>query len=48
MSKKKNRGNYIDKIPMINLAWEETDDGLVEVTVENKGVLSFSCPENFS
>ena len=47
MSKKKNRGHYIDKIPMINLAWEETDDGLVEVTVENKGFYHFLAQKIF-
>lgn len=29
--------NYIDNIPKINKKWETLEDGIVEVTVENKG-----------
>ena len=36
--KNKNVRNYIDYIPEINKKWEITDDGFVEITVENVGV----------
>ena len=29
--------NYIDNIPKINKKWEILEDGIVEVTIENKG-----------
>ena len=29
--------NYIDNIPKINKKWETLEDGIVEVTIENKG-----------
>lgn len=36
--KKKETENYLDQIPRITLKnWEVLEDGLVEVTVENKG-----------
>ena len=38
MKKKKKQENYLDRVPVINdKKWELTDDGLVEVTVENTG-----------
>lgn len=30
--------NYLDKIPKVNKKWELTKDGVVEITVENKGM----------
>ena len=39
--KKKESVNYLDQIPRISVPkWEVLEDGLVEVTVENKG---FQC-----
>ena len=36
--KKKESVNYLDQIPRISVPkWEVLEDGLVEVTVENKG-----------
>lgn len=38
MKKKKQEENYLDKIPVINdKQWKLTEDGCVEVTVENTG-----------
>ena len=37
MSNKNNSDNYVEKIPTHNKTWELTKEGLVEVTVENKG-----------
>ncbi|MCI9125905.1 MAG: PqqD family protein [Eubacterium sp.] len=34
----KNSNNYLDNIPKTNKKWEETKEGVVEITVENKGV----------
>ena len=35
---KKQKENYLDKIPMIQQKqWEVLEDGIVEITVENKG-----------
>lgn len=31
--------NYIDNIPKINKKWETLEDGIVEVTIENKGFI---------
>lgn len=36
---KKNE-NYLDYIPMVNKKWEINKDGVVELTVENKGVFN--------
>ena len=34
----KDKKNYIDHIPKINdMKWEVLEDGIVEITVENKG-----------
>ena len=38
--KKKESVNYLDQIPRISVPkWEVLEDGLVEVTVENKGFI---------
>lgn len=37
MSKKKHTENYVERIPKINKKWEELENGIVEVTVENVG-----------
>ena len=38
LKKKKESVNYLDQIPRISIPkWEVLEDGLVEVTVENKG-----------
>ncbi len=34
----KKEKNYLDNIPKINKKWELTEQGEVEITVENKGV----------
>lgn len=34
----KKDGNYLDKIPKVNKKWELTKEGVVEITVENKGM----------
>lgn len=36
---KKNE-NYLDYIPMVNKKWEINKDGVVDLTVENKGVFN--------
>lgn len=33
----KKEENYLDNIPKINKKWELTEDGVVEIVVENKG-----------
>lgn len=34
----KKEKNYLDNIPKTNKKWELTKDGVVEITVENKGM----------
>lgn len=34
----KNERNYLDNVPKTNKKWELTKEGVVEITVENKGV----------
>lgn len=34
----KKEKNYLDNIPKINKKWELAEDGVVEITVENKGM----------
>lgn len=34
---KKEKKNYIDFIPKINIQWRTAEDGMVEVVMENKG-----------
>lgn len=36
-NKPNEKDNYVDRIPTINKHWELLKDGIVEVTVENKG-----------
>lgn len=33
----KKKDNYLDRIPELQKKWRRTEDGLVEVTVENRG-----------
>ena len=43
LKKKKESVNYLDQIPRISIPkWEVLEDGLVEVTVEKKGVLNIN------
>ena len=43
--KKKESVNYLDQIPRISVPkWEVLEDGLVEVTVENKGFFNVIAP----
>jgi hypothetical protein len=37
ISMKKEKRNYIDFIPQINIQWRTAEDGMVEVVMENKG-----------
>ncbi len=37
---KKNQINYLDHVPKINRKWELLEDGMVEITVENKGMFN--------
>ena len=34
---KKNKKNYVDFIPQINIQWREAKDGMIEIVMENKG-----------
>ena len=46
--KKKESVNYLDQIPRISVPkWEVLEDGLVEVTVENKGFFNVIAQKCF-
>jgi glutathionyl-hydroquinone reductase len=48
MGKKKQKENYLDKIPVIHdKKWEVLEDGLVEITVENTGFYNWIAQKVF-
>ena len=48
LKKKKESVNYLDQIPRISIPkWEVLEDGLVEVTVENKGFFNVIAQKCF-
>ena len=48
LKKKKESVNYLDQIPRIYIPkWEVLEDGLVEVTVENKGFFNVIAQKCF-
>ena len=48
LKKKKESVNYLDQIPRISVPkWEVLEDGLVEVTVENKGFFNVIAQKCF-
>ncbi len=45
---KKEKKNYVDKIPKINnKTWEVSEDGIVEITVENTGFYNWLAQKLF-